>query len=336
MTGNTAPSRDTAFDAVKGVLVVLMVVYHALSIASTAGAEAFRYIRFISGSFIFISGFVISRFMSARFAAAPGATTRRLVTRGAKVLLIFTALNLAIHASGFGNAAKRHLGIEGFVSNAASIYLVGDGTMSSFLILLPIAYLMVIAPLYLAIVGRAGTPAAIVLLVAALAAGSGALGPPAPIAEFMLVGLCGLCLGTPALTDALIGRPPPGRLLTLVGLFAAVWLTGRFGDPLALYCVGVAVVLKFLHDAVRLLSPGGRTARWAELLGVYALPCYIAQIVVLQIGFRLMGGTRQPPGLGIVVFMVATTAICLALAVVTQRLRRRSALVDRTYRWVFA
>ena len=48
-------ARDARFDMIKGTLVLLMVIYHVMSIASTATAEDYRYIRFISGSFIFVT-----------------------------------------------------------------------------------------------------------------------------------------------------------------------------------------------------------------------------------------------------------------------------------------
>ena len=60
-------SRDLALDFVKGILVVFMVIYHAMNIFSSAGFESFRYIRFVSGSFLFISGYVIALFYEPKF-----------------------------------------------------------------------------------------------------------------------------------------------------------------------------------------------------------------------------------------------------------------------------
>lgn len=331
---NAEPStRDAAFDAVKGVLVVLMVIYHVLSIATTAGAEAFRYIRFISGSFILISGFVVVRFMWDRFARAPHDTSLRLVQRGGKVLLIFAALNLAIHASGFGNAAKAQLGAQGFVENAATIFLRGDGRLSSFLILLPIAYLLMLAPLFLAIARRGPALVSGTLLLAALALAA-ASGEPAPVAGFLLVGLCGLCLGTPVLAERLVGARRPGLPAALVGLLLTLWLAGRYGGPLVLYCIGVACVLRFMYDALRWLPE-----RWlglAALVGRYSLPAYIAQILLIQCVFRVLGGERAAPDWRTFVFAAAIAAANVALCVLTERLRSRSSVIDRTYRWVFA
>ncbi len=328
-------ARDTSFDALKGVLVILMVVYHAMSIASTAGAEAFRYIRFISGSFIFISGFVVVRFMWDRFESAPRETTLRLVLRGLKVLLIFTVLNLAIHASGFGNADKQQLGVTGFARNAETIFLSGDGRQSSFVILLPIAYLLMLSPLFIAAARRSQVLAGGAGILAALALGSG-LFALSPIGEFMVVGLCGLCLGPPAIAERVLPMRAPTANVTIIGLTMAIWLGGRHGSPLSLYCAGVALVLKFLLDAVRLPSPMSSWFGQVVRLGQYSLFAYIVQIVLIQLLFRALGGERDEHGYVTAALIVAVALGCALLCNGLERLRARFVSIDRTYRWVFA
>jgi len=333
MSAAPGSKRDAAFDAVRGLLVVLMVVYHVLSIATTAGVEAFRYIRFISGSFIFVSGFVVVHFMWERFARVPRETTRRLLVRGLKVLLIFTALNIAIQVSGFGNAAKAQLGAHGLASNLALVFLVGDGHLSSFLILLPIGYLLMLAPLFMALARRHPAPVAVALLAAALAtAAAWAAAPPVP--GFMLVGLCGLCLGTPVLAGYAVRAERPRAALAVAGLALVLWLAGRYGDAPVPYIVSVALVLRFLHDAVRWLP-----ARWldlAALVGRYSLVAYIAQILLIQCLLRVLGGHRLDAAAGILAFIAVVASAIVGLCVSTERLRGRSAVIDRTYRWVFA
>lgn len=333
MIARSSIARDVTFDAVRGVLVVLMVVYHVLSITTTAEADAFRYIRFLSGSFLLISGFVVVRFMWERFALAPRDTSLRLVQRGLKVLLIFAVLNLAIHASGFGNAAKTQLGAQGFVQNAATIFLRGDGQLSSFLILLPIAYLLMLAPLFLMLAqqGSALVPGALLLGALAWAGGSADI---APVAGFLPIGLCGLCLGTPALARRLVGAGRVGLLASVLGLLSALWLAGRYGGHPLLYCIGVAFVLRFMHDAVRWLPE-----RWlglAALVGRYSLPAYIVQILLIQCVFRGLGGQRAAPDGGTFLFIAVVAAATVQLCVLTERLRSQSSAIDRTFRWVFA
>jgi peptidoglycan/LPS O-acetylase OafA/YrhL len=333
VTAPPASARDAAFDAVRGVLVLLMVVYHVLSIATTAGAEAFRYLRFLSGSFIFISGFVVVRFGWERFARAPGDASLRLVQRGLKVFLIFAALNLAISASGFGNAAKSQLDARGLVENAPAIFLHGDGRLSSFLILLPIAYLLMLAPLFLVLAQRSAALVCGGLLLVALALAAG-LADPAPVAGFLLVGLSGLCLGAPVLALRPIGAAPAGLPKILAGLVLALWLAGRYGGPLVFYCIGVAAVVLLMAEALRALP--GRWLDLAALVGRYSLLAYIAQILLIQCLLRALVGQRADPDARTFVLILGVAAATVALCVLTERLRSRSAVIDRTYRWVFA
>ena len=330
-------ARDDAFDAVKGALVLLMVAYHVMSIASTGGVEAFRYIRFISGSFIFVSGFVMTRFMAAAFSRDPGRVSRRLVGRGLKVLMIFTLLNLAIQVSGFGNLSKARLGFDGWWANAATIYLAGDGRLSSFMILLPIAYLLIASPLVLQATRAGRARAALALLTVALTASAlPAIAGRWPVVDFLLVGLAGLALGTPSISGRLLARTPVNAPITLAGLAAAVWAAGLVSDPLFWYVVGVAVVLRFLHDLARLLPPYGLISRYAVLLGQYALLAYIGQIVIIQLLYRAAGGQRLDLGAGVLSMGAAAGALLVGLCLAVQRLRERSSRADRTYRLIFS
>src|SRR5690606_12456635 len=107
---------DSTFDLIKGALVLWMIVRHTVIIASTAEASYFvRYINFLSGSFIFVMGYMVGRFAQRKFEADPVASSWRLASRGAKILLIYLALNVLIQASGFGNAGKQQSGFEALV-----------------------------------------------------------------------------------------------------------------------------------------------------------------------------------------------------------------------------
>lgn len=332
-----APStqRDASFDAVKGLLVLLMIAYHVMSITTTAGAEGVRYLRFVSGSFIFISGLVVVRFMWARFAQAPAETSSRLISRGFKVLLIFTALNLAIHVSGVGNAAKVSLGVDGFVRHAAAIYAAGDPRLSSFLILLPIAYLLMLAPLYLAVAARHPRVLPAVLLAAFLTIGSRDT-EPSPVVQFLLIGVCGLCLGTPPWAYRVFAPSRWPALVTLAGLALTLWLAGRYGSSLALYTAGVVVVWRLAVDTARLVPPAAAWFRQAVLLGRYSLMAYVAQIALIQLVFKATGSHRAEPGPMTLGLTLGVAAACWLGCLAVERLRRRAPLADRAYRLVFA
>jgi hypothetical protein len=328
--------RDAAFDAVKGVLVLLMVVYHVMSITSTAGTGAFQYIRFISGSFIFVSGFIVSRFFAVPFGRDPYATSRKLLVRGLKVLLIFTVLNVLIHATGFGNLGKQRIGLEGLWSNAVTVYLTGDARMASFAILLPIAYLLIIAPAFLAIVQVARPRFVYGVLALALVVGAiPGLADRSMTVEFMLVGLCGMCAGSLPAVSALQERDSMSAMTITIGLLVSLWLTGRYGDNLALYCIGIAFILKFLHDGAKLIAAGRAAGPPAVLIGRYSLACYIGQIAAIQVLFRITGKHRWDVGFEVAAVCVATAMVIAGLCVGLEYLRVRSDMIDRSYRRIF-
>ena len=126
--------------------MVVMVVYHAMNIFSTAGPDEYAYVRFVSGSFILMSGYIVARFDGPRFKADWRGTSRRLVARGLKLLVLFTLLNLLINLTGIGNPDKAQFGIQGYISSLFEVYVSGEPRYASFQILLPIAYLLVAAP----------------------------------------------------------------------------------------------------------------------------------------------------------------------------------------------
>jgi peptidoglycan/LPS O-acetylase OafA/YrhL len=330
-------ARAHALDTVKGVLVLVMVGYHALSITTTADAEVFRFIRFISGSFIFISGFVIARFMAERYAQEPAAMSRRLVWRGLKIVALFTALNLAIALSGIGNVAKQQLGFSGFIANALTIYLWGDGRMASFTILLPIGYLMIATPVVLTLFARATAvaPPALLVLVLALIAHP-AVGDRSLNVDFMLIGLAGMAVGAPPWAQRLFEAVAPSMFVLTPMLAVTLWFTGRWGGQGPLYVVGVALIFKLLHDGARQLPESGAVMRLATLLGRYSLFAYIAQIALIQFLFRASSTQRWGVGAEVALLCLVTAALMIASCMALDRARLSSPLVDKSYRLVFS
>src|SRR4051812_31970835 len=86
--------RDEALDFTKGALVLLMVLYHWINYFISREGMVYRYIRFITPSFIFITGFLISQIYLAKNDGRDARLPKRLLVRGLKLLGIFTVLNL--------------------------------------------------------------------------------------------------------------------------------------------------------------------------------------------------------------------------------------------------
>jgi peptidoglycan/LPS O-acetylase OafA/YrhL len=329
-------SRDVAFDFVKGSLVLIMIVYHSLNIVASATFEEIRYIRFISGSFIFVSGYMLSRFIGPTFRSNPAAVSRRLFVRGVKLVLIVVTLNLLIQASGIGNASKMQQWREAGARVLNEFFLHGDNRIASFVILLPIGYLFIASPAAFLATGDRRGVAAVLLVTTLLLAASADLAGWSSNVDFLLVGLCGLLAGMVFRFDSFVSAPTlGGHALSAVGLATSLWITGRFGGFLPAYIAGVAMILKFLHE----LSPSGDVSaspfRWVALLGRYSLPAYILQILLIQIVSRPLARTLWPRDLRLAFcFIVVACASVLAFAAL-DRLRGRYGLVDRGFRIVF-
>ena len=60
VSGRGVVPRGDAVDFVKGVLVLLMVLYHWMNYFVSVEANLYRYFRFLTPSFILISGVLVS------------------------------------------------------------------------------------------------------------------------------------------------------------------------------------------------------------------------------------------------------------------------------------
>ena len=329
---NVTDSRDLALDFVKGILVIFMVIYHAMNIFSSAGFESFRYIRFVSGSFLFISGYVIALFYEPKFTTNKVGVAKRLVLRGFKLLMLFTILNVAINLTGVGNPDKTQLGVLHYFDNVAQIYGLGKPGVASFQILLPIAYLLVLSPLFL-LFSRIKTILAVVCLIAAfflsyfevdsVNVGLGIIG---------VIGLyAGLLTSQHQASYTLKSKP-----VIFAGLVLIFFVMGYLDRNVLSYALGVMVVIKLFYDLGMGLDLNAILNRMAIMFGQYSLLCYIAQIVMLQCLSLLLSRPKWPLGFEVALLSLITCAILLALCLVIAHLRPRHRLVDKSYKFIFA
>lgn len=83
------PFRDAAIDFTKGALVLFMVLYHWLNYFLGPHGQYYNYLRFLTPSFIFITGFMISQIHLRRYANSGRSLPKRLFIRGLKLLSAF-------------------------------------------------------------------------------------------------------------------------------------------------------------------------------------------------------------------------------------------------------
>src|SRR5882672_7395211 len=88
-----ATQRIAALDFTKGAHVLIMVLYHWINYFIGPQWPYYFYLRFLTPSFIFITGFMISSVYLSKYDPADPRLSKRLFTRGLKLMAIFLALN---------------------------------------------------------------------------------------------------------------------------------------------------------------------------------------------------------------------------------------------------
>lgn len=324
--------RDLALDFAKGALVLCMVAYHALNYFRYDVA-LLRHLHFLPPSFIFIAGFLATRVYLPKIQTGDTTVYRRLLIRGVKIVALFTVINLAVQAL-FQTSYNRSLGLHKLAANLDAIFLTGEGRATVFGVLLPIGYLLLLAAGLLRVAqGRTWLLQGFVYIVfvgCAFLAHRGAL---TFNLELLSMGLLGAAAGfIPALSLDRAAAHLAGLLaLYLVySAFISAWYPTYLINVL-----GVTLALLLLYSIGKLLTEGSWLARSFALLGNYSLFSYLVQIAVLQVLFRLGRGLAAYDGAVLVAF-ATTCLLTFGAAVVTDRARRRSRVIDQAYRGVFA
>jgi hypothetical protein len=332
---NAASSNKTrvaALDLTKGILVVFMVLYHSLNY-TTDYTLAFKFLAFLPPSFIIITGFLIGDYgRTRREGDATG--DRRLLMRGLKLLILFTALNVAAKLAVRGNLHGGESNLVQFWTRWPETYVSGDGRLAAFDVLLPIAYLLLTAPIIL----RLDRLHPLVL----------------PVITIAVLGVCALLEARNALwlnahfysagiVGILLGRISLSRMNVLARFWGAAvggyafyfWIGHTFGQNYLLQMTGALLALAAIFGLFANRSADQPLLRGINLLGRYSLVGYIAQIGILQILVRITG-RPEPASLDFWILVVATLGLTYFSVWVIEVMRRRSPEVDGAYKAVFA
>ncbi len=308
-----------------------MVVYHSLNY-STDYRLPFRYLAFLPPSFILISGFLLTHVSLARRGTVDAGLGLHLLVRGAKLLALFSLLNVASQFARSRNYHGPARGPAALLDAWPEIFLTGGSRLATFDVLLPIAYLLLLAPVLLTLQRRHRL--ALPALAAGLLVAAAALerhGTPAPNLELLAVGVAGLVLGR--LGRAALART--ARLLPLaLALYAAHYVIGqRLGQPFLHQALAAFLALAAVYGASLLAPPHHAWTQRLVTLGRYSLVAYIAQIAFLQLYSHLAG--RPPPAsLALLVMLGAALLFTSLVAELIHALRRRFSTVAALYRWV--
>lgn len=335
ITEQTLPAqignRDASLDFVKGYLVcVVMVMGHIVSLLTTAGYDGVVYFRFGTGSFVFISGYIVAVFYSKKYLQDKKKICKRLVNRGLKLLLIFTFLNILINVFALQSYKSFQNEINPHLMNLYSIYITG-GSSTSFAILVPIAYLLILSPFLLAFQSFKKT---IVITTSLLLLAYVFSEIHFYNLYFLLIGLTGLSIGLMDINDEAYAI----KYKTIIILvFCITILTIKFFDKnIITYVIGILINLKLVYDFSRTQNLTSPFYKLIILLGQYSLLTYLMQIFFLQMVYRLFLKQKIAFGYEAFLIFVITNIFLILLCLLLELLRSKLKLIDKSYKMIFS
>jgi hypothetical protein len=326
------PPRQAYLDLTKGILVILMVVYHSFNY-TTEYHLGFRYLSFLPPSFILITGYLLSTVYRRRYQAGDRGLVGRLLIRGGKLVVLFTVLNVIaqfVRSPAYG----RSVGVEAFFQQSYEVFLLGSGgNTAAFEVLLPIAYILLIGPVLLALAHR--YPLLLILLTLLIVITCIALdlrGKSIANLNLVSAGLLGMLAGWFVPNPHMLSRYVWIPLLAYAAYFP-ISLARGYVYFIQLLGAGIALAL-IAGVSMRI----GERTWWQPRLnriGQYSLLSYIAQIGILQILSRFYGRPDpwSPHGLGLFLMTLMMTALIVEC---TDWIRTRSSGAERLYKVVFA
>ena len=333
MTSAKKHTRIEALDFVKGALVLIMVLYHWLNYFASPALD-YRYLRFLTPSFLFITGFLISHIYLSKPVSSNG-PAKRLLARAVKLLAVFVALNVAKAMISGGTSAPE--GGQFSMRDVAAVFGVGPSDtdkVMSFYILIPISYvLMVAAALTAPFRAYRYTFHVVTALLLLIIAALSAYGFYSPNLDFVTLGLLGVVCGFTSL-ERIDGLASHYGWLA-VAYAAYLIAIARWNVPFGLLIIGVGLTLLAIYVVAVIGDQSNRARQHVILLGQYSLFGYIAQIAILQ-GLSAASRGFTVAGLGIYVSFLAAFAMTMAAVELVAAAKTRSITVDRLYRAVFA
>ena len=331
--------RNAALDFTKGALVLIMVLYHWINYFIGPQWGYYRYLRFLTPSFIFISGFIVSNIYLSKFDVADPRLPKRLFTRGFKLLVIFLFLNVArtyiVPILGTGVIPRKFVDIRDifnvFISGNVPI---AGGKLISFYILVPISYLLMFAAvLMLPHRFYRYTFHIVCVLLLTVCVAAEFKGVQSPNLELVTIGMLGLLSGFASIASINQFVQHPFMLgIAYLGYTIAISI---WNVPFSLQAVGVplsVIVIYLIGDSG---NDSSRIRSEVILLGKYSLFGYISQIAILQILYAGLRQLNSYVGVQLISFVAAFSLTIISVEAI-DRARSKALIMDKLYKAVFA
>jgi hypothetical protein len=328
-TSATRPlARDTALDIVKGLSVIVMVLYHNVEYFPDSPLNL-KYLSFVSGAFIFLAGFVVTNIYFQKYDATQswGLICRRLVVRGLKLIALAVVFNLVIW---------RFLGSKGGGLGTLyyNLFTGANYRAASFVLVVVIGYSLIATGILVALFqGRSVwlLATAIATVIFSLISNYYHL-PHDYYVRLLAIGQLGAALGLVkrATLVKICGQFESVLLLYVTEILLLVVLPTSYW----IYLVNLLCTLLLAYSISLKCNETSWLSRKMTLLGQYSLLSYFFQIGFLQCVRRWAG--RDIMDEWVVVSIGATTVAMLGFVELTNWMKKKSAVVNQTYKWIFS
>ncbi len=322
-------TRLFALDSTKGALVLTMVLYHWLNYFVAIDPSLYRYLRFLTPSFIFITGFLISYVYLRKDPSSTRVVSKRLFVRGLKLVAIVLVLNSApalIANNALRSRNGNKLGVDLLLASLTGTKAV------AFSVLVPIGYLLIASGLLLPLFRRyRGTfhVACALSLVSSLSVNW--IGVDSSYLQLFSIGALGISIGHFQIDK--VHRLLQHRIVLVLAYAGYVAAISVWNATYTLQIIGVCLSVSLIYVLATWCGDVNYVGRTAILLGKYSLFAYIIQIVILQILSKV---SRLEDGIDITAaaFLICIVATIASVKVVEWS-RARSRTFDVLYSAVF-
>jgi hypothetical protein len=319
----------------KGMLVLLMVVYHVLNYLQYEDIPH-RYMAFLPCSFIMITGILVTKMYLSERGFSFKTVGLRLSVRAMKLVILFTCLNVAARMIWSENHFQAVLNIHAFFKRWFEIYVIGgeQGNNVAFEVLVPIGYTLFFAVLILKIQSiKPYFISYLALFIFGICALMDVYGGSIYNVYLLSAGIVGLALGK--INIEVIDRYAVSwkflAMLLLIYLGIFVFEIDNYVSQITNTCI----VLMLIYSIGYVINSGFWFSQLC-LLGRYSLMSYIFQILYLQVIKSIEIPSVGPYLSGAFMLMIGTAFFTWISVILVNYGRTKSKTIAWTYSVIFA
>lgn len=331
--------RNFSIDFVKSYLVFIMLLHHGIDflISNNNYYYFYKYLRFVTGSFVFISGFLISNVYINKYNINDNIMYKRLLDRAIKLLLIFTILNIFINNTQIVEKIwEINLDMKLIFETIFTIYIAGDYRVVSFEILVPIAYTLICSGFLIYLLKYRFNKIKFISFILVVYCSFKFFNmKEAYNLRYLSLGLCGLALGFIEINKIENFFKTKFRLKGIVIISSIyLFLLHIFKLSYPFYIISILVNLSIAYFIGENLAFHNIVENKLLLIGRYSLISYLFQVMCYKIISKILIMIPNVAIRYIIGFLTTTTIMYMFIEFVEYS-RKRIIYFNKIYKLVF-